>query len=191
VKAAVPVLQPFYDGWENYQRLLIEALRPLMPRQMALRPAPGQWAVWLIASHMAGARMYWFHDVLGEGDSALRDRFRVAQTTVPGLPVEMAGWEDDENHPRASDEVVAALVGGGSELPGALVRSRPRRPLHSRPLPLPANRAPRLGRLAPHRARPASRRRDLVDPGQQRPGRAQSLTGGRGRSLALARRPLP
>jgi uncharacterized damage-inducible protein DinB len=109
VKAAVPVLQPFYDGWENYQRLLIEALRPLMPRQMALRPAPGQWAVWQIASHMAGARMYWFHDVLGEGDSALRDRFRVAQTTVPGLPVEMAGWEDDENHPRASDEVVAAL----------------------------------------------------------------------------------
>ena len=26
--------------------------------------------------------------------------FRVASTTVPGLPLSDAGWEDDENHPR-------------------------------------------------------------------------------------------
>jgi uncharacterized damage-inducible protein DinB len=53
--------------------------------------------------------VYWFHDVLGEGDAALRDRFRVASTTVPDLPLEDAGWEDDEGNPRTSGELVGAL----------------------------------------------------------------------------------
>jgi uncharacterized damage-inducible protein DinB len=58
---------------------------------------------------MAGNRAYWFHDVLGEGDPAVRDMFRVPTTTVPGLPLEDAGWEDDETHPRSSDELVDAF----------------------------------------------------------------------------------
>jgi uncharacterized damage-inducible protein DinB len=84
-----PGLQPFYDGWANYQRLLVAALRELTPEHLALRTAPHQWAVWQIAGHMAGARTYWFHDVLGEGDPAIRDMFRVASTTVPDLPPAM------------------------------------------------------------------------------------------------------
>ena len=109
MKTATPALQTFVDGWENYQSLLLDALRPLTPGQMALKPAPHQWAIWQIASHMAGARMYWFHDFLRECAPALRDMFRVGQTTVPGLALDDAGWEDDENHPRSAAEVADAL----------------------------------------------------------------------------------
>ena len=58
---------------------------------------------------MAGARAYWFHEILGEGDPAVRDLFRVANTTVPGLAPEDAGWEDDEEHPRSAAELIDAF----------------------------------------------------------------------------------
>ncbi len=58
---------------------------------------------------MAGSRAYSFHDILGEGDRAVRDRFRVASTTVVGLSLEDAGWEDDESHPRTGAEIVEAF----------------------------------------------------------------------------------
>lgn len=102
-------LRALRDGWAAHQRLLVDALRRLGDEQLKLSPAPGQWAVWQIASHIAGARAYWLCDVLGDADSALRDRFRVEQTTVPGLPLEDAGWEDDEAHPRTAEEIVAAI----------------------------------------------------------------------------------
>lgn len=35
--------------------------------------------------------------------------FRVASTTVPDLPLEDAGWEDDEDHPRDAAELVQAF----------------------------------------------------------------------------------
>ena len=104
-----PVLQPFYAGWATHQRLLLAAISDLSSEQLALRPAPDQMAIWQLASHMAGSRTYWFHDVLGEGDPAIRDMFRVASTTVPGLSLENAGWEDDETHPRTASEIVEAF----------------------------------------------------------------------------------
>lgn len=58
---------------------------------------------------MVGGRAYWIHDILGEGDPAIRDMFRVARTTVPDLPLEDAGWEDDEDHPRSAAELVVAF----------------------------------------------------------------------------------
>ena len=79
-------MQTFYDGWANYQRLLITAIRELTPDQLALRPAPRLGAVWQLAGHVAGSRAYWFNDVLGEGDPAVRDMFRVTSTTAPDLP---------------------------------------------------------------------------------------------------------
>lgn len=97
------------EGWAKHQDLVLTALRDLTPEQLALRPAPHEWAIWQIAGHMAGSRAYWFHDVLGEGDDALRDLFRVESTTVPGLPLEDAGWEDDETHPRTASELVDAF----------------------------------------------------------------------------------
>lgn len=105
----LPTLQPFYDGWANYQRLLLDMLGGLTPEQLGARTAPHQWAVWQLAAHLAGSRAYWLHDVLGEGDPALRDLFRVSSTTVPDLPLEDAGWEDDETHPREADELVDGL----------------------------------------------------------------------------------
>ncbi len=108
-KTAAPALQTFVDGWENYNRLILDALRPLTPEQLALKPAPHQWAIWQLAAHMAGARMFWFHDWMHEGSPALRDMFRVETTTIPGLAIEDAGWEDDENHPRTAAELVDGL----------------------------------------------------------------------------------
>lgn len=109
VTDAARILRPFVDGWAGYQGLLIDAIRPLNAEQLASRTASFQWAVWQLASHVAGSRAYWFHDVLGEGDPAVRDVFRVESTTVPDLPLEDAGWEDDERHPRSAAELVDAL----------------------------------------------------------------------------------
>jgi uncharacterized damage-inducible protein DinB len=47
--------------------------------------------------------------VLGEGDPATRDLFRVDRTTVPGLAPEDAQWEDVEDEPRSAEELVDAL----------------------------------------------------------------------------------
>jgi uncharacterized damage-inducible protein DinB len=116
------ILRPFVDGWAGYQRLLVDAIRPLGVEQLSSRTAPFQWAVWQLASHMAGSRAYWWHDVLGEGDAAVRDMFRVVATTVPDLPLEDAGWEDDERHPRRADELIEAFERTWSMIAGSLGR---------------------------------------------------------------------
>jgi uncharacterized damage-inducible protein DinB len=103
------VLQTFHAGWVKHEALLLGALRDLGPEQLALRPAPHQWAIWQIAGHIAGSRAFWFHDVLGEGDDEVRDLFRVERTTVPGLSLDDAGWEDDETRPRTAPEIVEAF----------------------------------------------------------------------------------
>jgi uncharacterized damage-inducible protein DinB len=104
-----PALAPFYAGWAKHQALVIDALRDLTPDQLALRTAPHQWAVWQLAAHVALSRAYWFHDVLGEGDAATRDLFRVQRTTVPGLAIDDAGWEDVEDEPKDAAQLVDAL----------------------------------------------------------------------------------
>jgi uncharacterized damage-inducible protein DinB len=122
VTSADQALREFYDGWEHHQGLLVGMVRDLTPEQLALRPAPGAWSVWQLAGHIAGSRAYWFHDVLGDGDDAVRDMFRVTTTTVPGLPLEDAGWEDDEDHPRGSAELVDGLERTWSMVDGRLRR---------------------------------------------------------------------
>lgn len=102
-------LSAFYEGWAGHQKRLLDALRPLTDEQLGLRPGPEQWAIWQLASNMAGGRAYWLHDVLGEGEAGVRQMFRVAGTTVPDLPLEDAGWEDDEAHPRSAAELVDAF----------------------------------------------------------------------------------
>ena len=103
------IVDVFAEGWAEHQRVLLESIRPLTPEQLSSRTAPFQWAVWQLAAHIAGSRAYWFHDVLGEGDAGVRDMFRVDSTTVPDLPLEDAGWEDDERQPRTASELVAAF----------------------------------------------------------------------------------
>jgi uncharacterized damage-inducible protein DinB len=106
---AAPIVDAFAEGWAEYQRLLLDAIRPLTAEQLSSRTAPFQWAVWQLAAHMAGSRAYWFHDVLGEGNAAVREMFRVESTTVPDLPLEDAGWKDDERQPRTASELVDAF----------------------------------------------------------------------------------
>jgi len=100
---------PFYAGWAEYQRRLLDVIRPLTDEQVQLRPSPEHYAIWQLASNMAGGRAYWFHDILGEGDAAVREMFRVRSTTVPGLPLQDAGWEDDTDHPRSAAALVDAF----------------------------------------------------------------------------------
>jgi uncharacterized damage-inducible protein DinB len=103
------VVDVFAEGWAEHQRVILESIRPLTPEQLSSRTAPFQWTVWQLAAHIAGSRAYWFHDVLGEGGADVRDMFRVGSTTVPDLPLEDAGWEDDERHPRSANELVEAF----------------------------------------------------------------------------------
>ncbi len=60
----------FYEGWENYQELLIKAIAPLTPEQLALRPAPHLRSIGENLLHMIGARARWCHLALGLGDEA-------------------------------------------------------------------------------------------------------------------------
>ena len=46
----------FFDGWEKYNSLLVEALSPLSEEQLSFRAAPGLWSVRTIANHIAAAR---------------------------------------------------------------------------------------------------------------------------------------
>ena len=102
-------LRPFYADWEKQQEMLLESIRPLTPEQMQLRPAPDQWAIWQLCSNMAGGRLYWLCRMLGEDDHGVSQMFKVDHTTVPGLKLEWAGWEDNEDHPRSAAEIVEAF----------------------------------------------------------------------------------
>ena len=115
-------LQTFFDGWATYQTTLLAAMRTLSPEELASKTAPHQWAVWQLAGHVAGSRAYWLHDVLGEGDQAVRDLFRMTTTTVPDLPLDDAGWEDDERRPRTSEELVDGLERTWAMVQGCLGR---------------------------------------------------------------------
>ncbi len=109
--AAPPGLTDIYAGWTAHQAKFVEVLGSLDDAQLALRPGLERqhWAIWQLASNMCGGRAYWFHWVLGEGSAAISDMFRVSSTTVPGLPLSDAGWEDDETHPRSAVELVTAF----------------------------------------------------------------------------------
>jgi uncharacterized damage-inducible protein DinB len=129
VTGAVPAGGPpprpvvaFYEGWADHQERLLAAITPLTDEQMQLRAADGHWAVWQLGSNMAGGRTYWLHDILGEGDRTVRDMLRVDTPTVPGVPIEDAGWEDDEDHPRTAADIVDAFRQTWTMVDGCLQR---------------------------------------------------------------------
>ncbi len=49
----------FYDRWPQYNRRLVETIRPLDAEALALRAQPEHWPVWAIVGHLAGSRVYW------------------------------------------------------------------------------------------------------------------------------------
>jgi uncharacterized damage-inducible protein DinB len=105
----------FYDRWPQYNRRLVETLRGLDAEQLALRAQPEHWPVWAIAGHVAGTRVYWLCQVLGE-PGAERTPF-----TDPWND----GWEDDLEHPRSADELVGALESTFAVIDGVLDRWTP------------------------------------------------------------------
>src|SRR5439155_3861260 len=59
----------FVEEWEHYQSRLVQAIAPLTPEHLNLRPAPHLWSLGTVAAHIVAARAYWFHRVMGEGDA--------------------------------------------------------------------------------------------------------------------------
>ena len=97
-------IAPFYGDWKLYNDLVVDALRGMSANELALAaPAtnPGSsthWPIWAIAGHTAGTRVYWLCTVIGEPG--------VETTPFAGMGDE--GWEDDLDHPRKAEELVAA-----------------------------------------------------------------------------------
>jgi uncharacterized damage-inducible protein DinB len=54
-------LASFYDGWGQWNSILVDAIRNLSAEQLELRTAPHVWTIWQIVGHLAGVRACWFH----------------------------------------------------------------------------------------------------------------------------------
>ena len=66
-----PFLKTVYEGWDSHQQALMRAVTPLMPEQLAWRPAPNQCSVNELIAHIAGARLWWFYKMSAPGSAAL------------------------------------------------------------------------------------------------------------------------
>lgn len=108
--ARPPEMVAFYEGWADQQAKLLSTIRPLTPEQMRLRAAPGEWAIWQLCANMAGGRLYWLCHMLGEDDQGVSRMFRVEHATVPGIDLQWAGWEDNEDQPRTAAEIQDAFL---------------------------------------------------------------------------------
>lgn len=105
-------LTKFYEGWAEYQRLLVAAIAPLSDEQLALRAAPSLNPLWYLAAHVAGTRVGWFQ-LLEEADESLAD---------------YATWDEGEVEtlqPRTAAELVTALNASWEMVAGCLTRWTP------------------------------------------------------------------
>jgi len=66
-----PSLMSIYEGWDSHQLALVRAITPLSPAQLAWRPAPHLSSVGEIISHIALARLWWFHKMGAPGAASL------------------------------------------------------------------------------------------------------------------------
>lgn len=103
-------LARFYHGWDGYQRMLIEAIAPLSEEQLALRAAPSLRPAWLIAAHIVGTRVGWFHGLMGEGEPSVA-------TFDP--------WDEDGAPPRTAAELVSGLNATWAMIRASLERWTP------------------------------------------------------------------
>jgi uncharacterized damage-inducible protein DinB len=105
----------FYDRWPQYNRRLVDVVRPMTDEQLAIRPATDRWPIWATVAHTAGVRAYWLCGVLGEPGAE----------TTPFIDPNGDGWEDDLDHPRGADELVLALDTTWAIVDGCLDRWTP------------------------------------------------------------------
>jgi uncharacterized damage-inducible protein DinB len=87
-------LSTYYKGWENYQDLITKAIAPLSAEQLTLRAAPHLRSIGVITAHIISARVWWFHNIMGEGSSDLAP---------------MVDWDEDDAPARSATELVGGL----------------------------------------------------------------------------------
>ena len=87
-------LTNFYKGWDAYQQLLVTAITPLTPEQLALRPAPHMWSAGMLAAHIIATRVWWFHMWMGAGSDDL---------------VPLSTWDEEDAPTRSASELVTGL----------------------------------------------------------------------------------
>lgn len=77
----------FYQGWHHYQTLLVKAIAPLSPEQLALRAAPHLRSIGEIVTHMIRVRASWFVFDLHEGGEEMESFITWDR---PGMPTRSA-----------------------------------------------------------------------------------------------------
>ncbi len=89
-------LNRFYEGWGNYQDLLVDAVGTLSSEQLALRAAPSLRPVWELAAHIIATRVGWIHSIMGEaaGRTDLED---------------VLTWDDEGELQRSASELTEGL----------------------------------------------------------------------------------
>ena len=152
-------LAPFYKGWDEYQGLLVRAVAPLSPEQLALRLTPSLRSIENLAAHIVGARAL-------VPRHARRGRPSVRRHSVLGPGGRVAA------HGRRTGWRAGNDLGINQGVARALDTDHARRPVHVATGP-PSH--PAVGHLARHRARPAPRGRTLFHPGGTRPAHAGSV----------------
>jgi uncharacterized damage-inducible protein DinB len=105
-----------FEGWQKTQTHLIHRLPHLRTQELALRASPDGWPIWAIASHIAGARVYWLCGVLKEPG---------AEATPFQDPLTDEGWEDRLDVPRRSEELVSAIESSWQIVESCLARWTP------------------------------------------------------------------
>jgi len=92
-------IRAVYDIWPQYARRLRDVVEAMSPADLALKPSPDGWPMWATVAHVAGVRIYWLCDVVGEPGAE----------TTPFGGRDGFGWEDELDHRRGPDELVDAL----------------------------------------------------------------------------------
>lgn len=87
-------LAKFYEGWETYQGHLVKAVAPLTAEQLALRAAPNLRSIGTLTAHIIAARVWWYHNVMGEGSVELGS---------------MVTWDDIDPIAQSAAELVRGL----------------------------------------------------------------------------------
>jgi uncharacterized damage-inducible protein DinB len=107
-------LATFSASWKEYQDHLEAAVTRLSAEQLALRAAPGLRSVGENALHIAGCRMFWFTEALGEdGGEELKPYTRWNRVALD------APYASDEDYIRA----LQAPIPTGAELAEGLNRT--------------------------------------------------------------------
>jgi uncharacterized damage-inducible protein DinB len=104
------LIPTIYGGWQNYQTLLVTALRPLSQDQLALRAAPHLRSIGEIGTHVIGARARWFYMLMGEGGETFAT---------------LGTWDQQGMPARSADELIQGLEATWQGMQAAIGRWTP------------------------------------------------------------------